>query len=286
MQKNIIKKIGFKDKLFPDKLLDIKSHPKNLFIIGEMPNLPMVAIVGTRRPSEYGRQITYRLSYDLAISGFAIVSGLAIGVDAIAHRAALDAGGKTIAVLGNGLDQIYPTSNRNLGIDILKNKGTIISEYETKTPPLKHHFPARNRIISGLAEAVIITEADVKSGSLITANFALEQDRLIMAVPGNVSSLKSAGPNNLIKSGAYLVSDAVDVLAILGYKNPKLSPKTIKAKSKEETIIIDLISSGICTTAEIIEKSKISADKVASVISLMEITGKIRNLGAGQWVLR
>jgi DNA processing protein len=246
----------------------------------------MIAIVGTRRPSEYGKHTTYRLSYDLAKSGFTIVSGLAIGIDSIAHSAALDAGGKTIAVLGNGLDQIYPASNRNLGIDILKNGGAIISELEPQMPPLKHHFPARNRIISGLSEAVIITEADAKSGSLITANFALEQDRLVMAVPGNITSTKSAGPNNLIKSGAYLITDAVDALAILGYKNPNLAPKTVKADSEEEATIIELIKSGVCTTAEIIEKSKISADKVASVISLMEITGKVRSLGAGQWTLR
>ncbi|MDP4038808.1 MAG: DNA-processing protein DprA [bacterium] len=279
----VISSINFKQKDFPKALLEISAHPKKLFILGKIPDLPMIAIVGTRRPTEYGRQITYRLSFDLAKSGFAVVSGLALGIDSIAHRAALDAGGKTVAVLGNGLDNIYPSSNRSLAKNILANGGAIISEYESGTPPLRHHFPARNRIIAGLSLATIITEADAKSGSLITANFALQQNRLVMAVPGNVTSLKSAGPNNLIKSGAVPITDAVDVLSILGLKNPDLAPKTVKADSKEEALIIELIGQGINTTQALIEKSNISADQLASIISLMEITGKVKNLGAGQW---
>jgi DNA processing protein len=281
---NNIQQMNFKDKRFPQLLRDISNPPKELFIVGAIPTLPMVAVVGTRRPTDYGKQMTYRIAYDLAKAGFCIVSGLALGIDAVAHQAAVEAGGKTLAVLGNGLSNIYPITNRGLAIQILKHGGGIISEFDLEMPALKQNFPARNRIIAGLGLATIVTEADAKSGSLITANFALVENRMVMAVPGNTTSLRSAGPNNLIKNGAKLITDAADVLAELGLQSGVLETKPVKADSREEAQILEILSAESLSTQQLIEKTEIEAAQLASILSLMEITGKIRNLGAGTWI--
>lgn len=280
-----IQDITYKSKGFPELLRDISSPPKKLYCLGKMPDLPMVAIVGTRKPSSYGKQITYRLAYDLASAGICLVSGLAYGIDAIAHTAALEAGGKVIAVLGTPLDTLYPAANRNLAKSILKAGGAIISEYSVGTNTQRFNFPARNRIIAGLSLATIITEADAKSGSLITANFAINNDRIVMAVPGNITNPRSAGPNNLIKLGAKLVTNAADVLAELELKSSVINTKKIAPASKEEAMVVELIESGHNNMQSIIDNSDFDASQLAHVLSLMEITGKIRNLGAGQWMV-
>lgn len=272
-------------KNFPELLAQIHDTPQRLNIIGKIPDLPMVAIVGSRLPTDYGKSVTYRLAYDLAKSGLAIVSGLAVGVDSIAHQAALDAGGITVAVLGSGIDVIYPTTNQRLAEQVVNNGGALVSEYPNGTPPLKHHFPMRNRIIAGLSLAVIITEANAKSGALITAHYGLSENRLIMAVPGNITSRRSAGPNNLLKLGAKPATDAVDVLSELGLKSPALAVKKVAADSSEEALLIDLIKKGYSTTDALLQKSQLKAAELASYLSLMEITGKIKNLGAGTWVV-
>jgi DNA processing protein len=252
---------------------------------GHLPGGPYVAIVGTRRPTDYGRQVTYRLAYDLAAAGIVIVSGLALGLDSVAHNAAIEAGGKTIAVLGTAIDRIYPTSNRGLAETILNGNGAILSEYEPGHEGHKGIFPARNRIISGLSLGVIVTEASSKSGSLITADFALKQNRSVMAVPGNILSPLSAGPNNLLRIGrATAVADVSDVFNELNLG--QISQTPIKAQSQEEAIILDLLKQGLTSTQDLIERSQLGAAQFANVISLMEITGKIRNLGAGQWVTK
>lgn len=279
-----IQQVKYRSKGFPQLLLDISNPPKELSVLGMIPDLPMIAIVGTRRPTEYGKQMTYKISYDLAKAGFCIVSGLALGIDAIAHHAAIEAGGKTLAVLGNGLSNIYPISNRGLAIQVLKHGGGIISEFDLEMPALKQNFPARNRIIAGLSLATIVTEADAKSGSLITANFALVENRMVMAVPGNTTSLRSAGPNNLIKNGAKLITDAADVLSELGLQSEALQSQPVKADSKEEAQILEILSEQSLSTQQLIEKTAIEAAQLASILSLMEITGKIRNLGAGTWI--
>lgn len=252
---------------------------------GSIPDLPMISIVGSRAITDYGKFTTYRLAYDLARAGMCIVSGLALGVDAIAHQAALDAGGATLAVLAGGLDNPSPRSNYGLFKRIAESGGGVISEYPVGTTPFKQNFPARNRIIAGLSLATVITEANASSGSLITANFALQADRMVMAVPGNVTSPRSAGPNNLLKLGAKPVADAVDVLAELGLESAVVKPKKAKADSAEEAKLMELISSGHHTTDALITHSEIEPNKIASILSLMEITGKVRNIGAGQWVL-
>lgn len=277
--------IDYKSNNFPLLLSDISSPPKELFVLGNIPDLPMVAIVGSRAVTDYGRQMTYRLAYDLAKAGLCIVSGLALGVDAIAHRAALEAKGATLAVLAGGLDCPSPRSNYGLMQEILAAGHGVISEYPAGTTSFKQNFPARNRIIAGLSLATVITEANASSGSLITANFALQENRLVMAVPGNVTSPRSAGPNNLLKCGAKPVTDAVDVLSELGLESTVVKSQKRKADSAEEARLMELIESGYLTTHDLIDNCDISADKIASMLSLMEITGKIRNSGAGQWVL-
>lgn len=281
-----ISEVSYKDPKFPDSLRQINSVPKQLYVLGELPTAPYIAIVGSRRPTEYGRVVTHQLATSLARAGIVVVSGLALGIDAMAHQAAIEAGGKTVAVQACGLDRVYPGSNRGLAKQILATGGAIISEYPEGTPALKHHFPARNRIISGISHAVIVPEADASSGSLITANFALNQNRLVMAVPGNTTSLRSAGPNNLIKSGAIPVTDATDVLAALNLESPLLATTPVKADSKEEATILSLITEGHTTTQALIENSGLPASQFANVITLMEISGKVRNLGAGQWITK
>ncbi|MCX6804567.1 MAG: DNA-processing protein DprA [Patescibacteria group bacterium] len=280
-----IQHIYNKDNAYPILLRGIASPPKSLYAIGEIPDLPMIAIVGTRKPTDYGRQISYQLSSQLAKAGFCVVSGMALGVDAIVHKAAIEAGGKTIAVLGSGLDKPYPISNHGIYKEIASGAGAVISEYPLGTQAYKQNFPARNRIIAGLSLATIVTEADAKSGSLITANFALQANRTVMAVPGNISSPRSAGPNNLIKNGAQLITNIADVLAILGLQLPSMVTAKPRADSREEARIMEQLADRSLTTEQLIELTEIDAINIASIISLMEITGKIRNLGAGSWIL-
>jgi DNA processing protein len=278
-----ISKLAVTDPAYPDQLRQIASPPQRLFICGQLPDAPMVAIVGTRRPTDYGRRVTYQLASELAQAGIAIVSGLAYGLDAVAHQAALDAGGKTVAILAGGLDVIYPAGHRRLAQDILTKGGALVSENDSDSMSFKSSFPARNRIISGLSLAVIVPEAG--SGSMITASHALGQDRLVMAVPGNITSYPSAGPNNLIKAGAIPITDSSDVLAALDFKKVG-QPSVAIPKSSEEALILDLMKQGLSKTDELIRQSQLPAAQFANVISLMEITGKVRNLGAGNWIVR
>lgn len=274
-----------KNKDYPPLLKEVANPPKKLYVIGQLTNNnPHVAVVGSRKLSPYGKHVTNQLAGELAACGVVIVSGLALGVDTIAHQAAIAAGGRTVAVLANGLDQIYPASNRNLAKKILSTHGAIISEHEAGVPPLKHHFPARNRIITGLSMAVIITEAASHSGALITANFALEENRLVMAVPGNITSATSAGANNLLKAGATPVTEARDVLTALDMEAPELKAKIAKPASQEEAVILDLLAQNITDSEELLIQSGWDAPKFNQVVTLMEISGKIRNLGAGKWI--
>ncbi len=281
-----MKRISKNSNQYPSLLAEIAQPPKELHIVGKLPDLPMVAIVGTRKMSDYGKQATYRLSHDLAKAGLVIVSGLALGIDAVAHQAAIDAGGVTIAVLGCGLDTIYPSINKPLAQNIVASGGCLISEYDIGVQPFKSHFPARNRIIAGMSLATIVTEAESKSGSLITANFALQENRQVMAVPGNIFSPRSCGPNDLIKMGAIAVTSGIDVLTQLGLVSPKLTTKPIKADSIEEETIIGLIDRGVSSNQALIEQTGMEAAQFAHLISLMEITGKIRNIGGGTWIIR
>ncbi len=265
----------------------IADCPKVLYFTGKLPDrrLPTVAIVGTRKPTTYGREVTYKLAYDLASRGVVIVSGMALGVDGIAHRAALDAKGTTLAVLANGVDIIYPATNRDLAHEI-NNSGAIISEYEPGTLARDFQFLARNRIVSGLADAVIVTEAATRSGTLSTVAHALEQGREVFAVPGNITSPLSAGSNNLLKQGAHPVICAEDVLEIIAPELLRPQTKLPLGSNPSESVIINLLTQGIRDGDELQEKSSLKASEFATAMTMMEISGTIRALGGNQWTLK
>jgi len=266
----------------------IAKSPKKLYFIGNLPEsrITSVAVVGTRRPTSYGQEVTHKLSYELARRGIVIVSGLAIGVDSIAHRAALDAGGKTIAVLANGLDTIYPATNKQLALKIAENDGAIISEYEPNVSPRQYQFLERNRIVSGLADAVLVTEAAARSGTLSTVARALEQGREVFVVPGNITSPLSSGCNAWLKQGAHPATCVEDILEVIA--PDLLRPQTALAlgDNPDETKIISLLQSGLRDGDEIQEKSGLTAADFSQTLTMLEINGIIRPLGGNQWTLK
>lgn len=278
----------------PDKhnyiqlLTHIPAAPKQLFIMGKLPpqRLPSVAIVGTRKPSSYGKEVTQRLAYDLAKKGIIIISGLALGVDGIAHRAALEAGGTTIAVLANGLPQIYPATHKDLADQILKEGGAILSEYEPETLARSYQFLQRNRIVSGLSDAIIITEAAARSGTLNTAMHALEQGKEVFVVPGNITSPLSAGCNTLLKQGARVATSAEDILEIIAPELLQAQTSLVLGNSPLETAIIQLLADGIRDGDELQQRSDSSVSEFNTTLTMMEISGTIRALGANQWTLK
>jgi DNA processing protein len=244
---------------------------------------PCVAIVGSRKVTTYGREVTKKLARELAEQGIAIVSGLAFGVDAVAHEAALEAGGQAIAVLPSPLDNIYPASHHGLARRILGQGGALVSEYPSGTESFKGNFVARNRIIAGLADAVLITEAALKSGSLHTARFALNAGRDIFAVPGNITSPTSEGTNNLIKRGAMPVTEVSDILFALGIEVSHTAKP--KGATKAEQDIINLIAAGTTDGTLIQVASSLSAEEFNQTLTMLELNGKIRSLGSNHWSL-
>lgn len=214
MKQNKIGMITIMDKDYPESLKKLYDSPITLFYKGNKQLLKKksIAIVGCRQCSEYGKKVSFGFSYELAKHGQVIVSGMARGIDAYAHRGCLNANGKTIAVLGSGVDQVYPKENLGLYEEIIKSEGLILSEYIIGTKPNKMNFPARNRIISTLAESLLVVEAKKKSGTLITVDFALEQGKEIFVIPGNITSENSNGTNELIKQGANLATSVEDIL--------------------------------------------------------------------------
>lgn len=278
----------------PDKhnylrlLSEIPSPPKQLYVMGTLPaeRLPSVAIVGTRKPSSYGKEVTQRLAYDLAKKGLVIISGLALGVDGIAHRAALEAGGITIAVLANGLPQIYPATHKDLADQITKQGGAVLSEYEPETSARTYQFLQRNRIVSGLSDAIIITEAAARSGTLNTAMHALEQGKEVFVVPGNITSPLSTGCNTLLKQGARPATCADDILEVIAPDLLQSQATLALGSSPLETTIIQLLTSGVRDGEELQRRSGSTISEFNTALTMMEITGSIRALGANRWTLR
>jgi len=257
-----------------------KIEPRDEFSLG---------IVGTRKLSAYGQQATPFIAAELARAGLTIISGLAKGIDTLAHRAALSAGGRTIAVLGSGLNKtnIYPFSNRRLAEEISR-KGAVISEFPLGTQPLAQHFPQRNRIISGLSLGILVIEAPERSGALITAKDALEQNRDVFAIPGPIFAQNSFGTNNLIKMGAKLVGQANDILEELNLSlltEPSSVDKKIIPDNQEEALILKQLSEEPIHIDKIIKQTKLSTAIVNSNLTLMEMKGKVRNLGGNNYVL-
>lgn len=272
---------------FSQILSGIDPPVKSFQYIGTLPEerRPTVAIVGTRKPTAYGKEIAFRLSHELAAQGVVIVSGLALGIDGIAHQAALDANGVTLAIMGGGLLSIYPKRHRELAIQIIQKGGALISEYPNTMPALIHQFLERNRIVSGLADAIIIIEAAARSGTLATARWGLEQGKTIMAVPGNITSPNSAGCNQLIKTGAQVVTETKDVLDALNLQNTTAEQPLLFASSPEEQAILDILQAGERDGELLHQKSGLDAATFQQTLTMLEITGKIRALGANQWTI-
>ena len=214
LDKNKIKTIKLEDSTYPEKLKEIYNPPKTIYLIGneKLLNQKSIAIIGCRECTRYGAENAYKFGYELAKENICVISGFAKGIDTYSHKGAVSAKGKTIAVLGCGLDIIYPPENIELYKQILLQGGAIISEYPLGSKPEKYHFPERNRIISGLSSGVLVIEAKKKSGTMITVDFALEQGREVYAVPGNISSENSYGTNELIKEGATPVTSINDMI--------------------------------------------------------------------------
>ncbi len=273
---------------FPERLKTIVDPPANLFVMGDLGSLltlPTLAVIGSRRVTAYGRQVTDHLTRELAGQGVVIISGLAIGVDGLAHQAALDAGGKTIAVLPGGLDRIYPSTHYHLAQEILAKGGAVISEYPEGSEPYPVNFIARNRLVSALSDGVLITEAAAKSGTLHTANFALQQGKTVMAVPGSIHNSMSAGTNNLIKSGAVPVTEVNDILFILGLDAAD-KQVSIFGANQEETIILELLKSGLTDSTDLLAKSKLPVAAFNQTLTMLELSGKIKPAGAGHWLIK
>lgn len=282
--------ITIKDKNYPRLLKEIYNPPALLYVRGQLkPEDELsIAVVGTRKLSYYGKQITPIITADLARAGLTIVSGLAKGIDALAHRAALSVGGRTIAVLGSGIDKksIYPFINQKLAEKIIQN-GALVSEYPVGTQARPQYFPQRNRIISGLSRGTLVIEAPQKSGALITAQNALEQNREVFAIPGPILAPNSFGANNLIKMGAKLVNQANDVLEELNLATlvDSSAKRKIKPDSAEEALIIRTLSDQPVHIDKIIKKTKLTTAVVSSTLILMETKGKVKNLGGNSYVI-
>ena len=276
------------DNNFTQIITTIAVVPKTVYYLGKIPSkrIPSIAIVGTRKPTAYGKEVTNRLAGELASRGVVIISGMALGVDGIAHQAAIDAGGITIAVQANGLDRLYPSSHRQLGENIVKTGGAIISEYEPGTPGYPNQFLERNRIVSGLSDAILITEAAAHSGTLNTASHALEQGKEVFVVPGNITNPLSAGCNQLLRQGAIPVTKVEDILEII--TPGLLQPQTQLAlgDNPAQAAILAQLQQGVRDGDELQRLSGVNAAEFATELTMLEINGLIRGLGANQWTLR
>lgn len=290
LTKEGISVITILDKNYPRLLKEIYDPPYLLYIRGEFKKEDefALAVVGTRQPSSYGEQITPWIVEKLASAGLTIVSGLARGIDTMAHLGALSVGGRTIGVAGAGIDKqsIYPPSNRQLAEKIAQ-QGAIISEYPIGALALRHHFPTRNRIISGLSRGVLVVEAAAKSGALLTANHALAQNREVFTIPGSIYSKASAGPNELIKMGAKLITRPEDIFDELNLQSLKsyIENRQVIPESPEEEKILKILSHEPIHIDKIIQMTKMDAASVNATLSIMEMKGKVRNLGGNNFVL-
>lgn len=282
-----IQQLKISDPAYPLYLKEIASPPKSLYYLGDLLpllSLPRLSVVGTRKVTLYGRSITQSLVSSVAAEGIVIISGLALGVDGIAHHATLDARGKTIAVMPCGLDRIYPSTHRMLAAKILQNGGALVSEYAEGMPPLRQNFIARNRIVSALGDGILITEAAAKSGTLHTTSFALEQGKTVMAVPGNITSELSGGTNNLIKAGALPVTGPEDIFAALNL-DLRRPEREYVARNEEEATLLRLLQQGISDTSELLTASTLETSSFNQTLTMLELAGTIRPVGGGQWAL-
>lgn len=268
-----------RDDHYPPWLAEIPSPPPVLYVRGTVAALgnTSLAVVGTRQPTSYGLEATRRLIEPVARAGLTIVSGLALGIDAAAHQAALTADGTTIAVLGCGLDRVYPWQHQGLAKDIVRHGGAIISEFPLGAEPLRHHFPQRNRIISGLSRAVLLIEAGEKSGALITAKFAVDQNRDVLIVPGPITSPQSNGPLNWLKVGATPVTSAEDILRHFELSTVSRQPRDIMPAidDADQQKIVDSLRHGPRDIDALVETCRLDSSVIAAALSFLEIRGLV-----------
>lgn len=280
------------DEDYPLLLAEINDPPLVLYYWGELQKEEMaLGIVGTRRATPYGLAVAEKLSEELTEDGFTIVSGLARGIDSAAHRGALKAKGRTIAVLGSGLDRIYPPENKKLAMEIAANNGCLLTEFPPGMPPLKQNFPQRNRIISGLSRGIIVVEAGEKSGALITVDFALEQGRDVFAVPGPITSEKSKGTNNLISEGAKLLQDVNDIRENYGIIKPLFEEEKggntqRLALSEEEKVVFSKINLEPVSFEKLLALTGFMPQELTVILIFLEAEGYIRSLPGQKYVTK
>ncbi len=282
--------ITFMDQSYPNNLRQIFDPPPLLYVRGDLkPEDELaISIVGSRLTSNYGRMITERIAGDLARHGVTIVSGMARGIDSAAHKGALSAGGRTIAVLGCGVDIVYPPENHHL-FDEITAHGAVISEFPISTPPEGSNFPRRNRIISGLSLGVVVVQADSRSGSLITAGLALEQNRDVFAVPGNVGTAGSRGTNRLIKQGAKLIESAEDILEEV---LPRFQHRVLEREERkpfleeDEERVFCLLEDEPIHIDSIIAQTRMSPSRVSTILLQLELKGLVQQLSGKRFIKR
>ena len=282
-----IRILTWEDEAYPQRLKEIEQPPPVLYLRGDYlaDDLFAVAIVGTRRVTPYGRQITEELASHLASQGITVVSGLARGVDAIAHQTALKGGGRTIGVLGSGVDKIYPPEHRQLA-ERMEKSGAVVSDYAPGTPPDASNFPPRNRIISGLSLAIVVVEAGETSGALITAEFAAEQGREVFAVPGSILAPQSKGTNKLIQRGAQpllSINDLLQALDLTRMTEHKAARKVIHA-DETEARVMNVLGQQPIHVDEIRNQTELPIEKVSATLALMELKGMVRQVGGMNYV--
>jgi len=278
----------YKDKTYPARLKEIYDYPPLLYVRGEL--LPQdewcLAVVGTRRATVYGRQVTEEIVADLAQSRITVVSGLARGIDAVAHQAALETGGRSLAIFACGLDIVYPSENADLAQRIMQ-QGALVSEYPLGTRPRADNFPRRNRIMSGLSMGVLVVEADETSGAMITAQLALEQNREVFAVPGSILSPASRGTNHLIQEGAKLVRDYTDILEELNLMTiaRQMEMKEVLPASDTESLLLKHLGAEPTHIDEVCRSSGLPVATVSSTLAMMELKGLVKQMGPMSYVL-
>lgn len=283
-----VKVLLYNDPSYPPRLKEIYDYPPMLYVRGSL--LPQdewcLAVVGTRRATVYGRQVTEEIVTDLAQSKITIVSGLAKGIDSVAHQTALTASGRSIAVFACGLDIVYPSENADLARHIMQ-QGALISEYPLGTRPKAENFPRRNRIMSGLSLGVLVTEADEISGAMITAHMALEQNREVFAIPGSILSPTSRGTNHLIQEGAKLVRDYTDILEELNLMTVarQMEMKEIMPASDTESLLLKHLRAEPTHVDEVCRSSGLPVATVSSTLAMMELKGLVRQQGPMSYVL-
>jgi DNA processing protein len=283
-----IRLINWHDSSYPSRLKEIHDRPALLFIKGEIKTEDewCVSIVGTRQPTIYGRQVAEEMAAGLARNHITVVSGLAKGIDAISHKAALSAGGRTLAVVGGGIDNVYPVENIDLARQI-GERGALISEYPLGTRPRPENFPRRNRILSGLCLGVLVIEAAESSGALITAQLALEQNREVFAIPGSILSSASRGTNKLIQEGAKCVICVSDILEELNLTavSYQIEMKEVIPASDTEALLLKHLGAEPLHIDEICQASRLPAHTVSGTLAMMELKGMVKQVGAMHYIL-